>query len=303
MKLTSLHFLLTYQCTFECDHCFVWGSPWQTGSMTLGQVRNALHQAQDLGSMTSVYFEGGEPFLYYPILLKAVQEAVQMGFQTGIVSNAYWAVTVEDAQEWLRPFAGLIQDLSVSSDLYHYSEPLNRQSRNAIQAAKNLGIPTGTISIAQPETSGATTVVGQLPMEESGVMYRGRAAEKLALRVPGKSWEQFTECPYEDLREPGRVHLDPFGNLHICQGISIGNLFLTPLEEICASFDPDAHPILGPLLEGGPSELVRRYSVQHGETYADACHLCYTARLHLCTRFPDSLLPNQMYGVVEATGA
>ena len=26
MELTSLHILLTYQCTCECEHCFVWGS-------------------------------------------------------------------------------------------------------------------------------------------------------------------------------------------------------------------------------------------------------------------------------------
>ena len=303
MNLTGFHILLTYQCTFECDHCFVWGSPWQTGVMTLGQVRNALQQAQDLGSVNSVYFEGGEPFLYYPILLRAVQEATQMGFQVGIVSNAYWAVTVEDAQEWLRPFAGLIQELSVSSDLYHYTEPLSCQSRNALQAAHNLDIPIGTISIAQPETTHATLAVGQLPPDESGVMYRGRAVEKLAPRAPWKSWVQFTECPYENLREPGRVHLDPFGNLHICQGISIGNLFLTPLKEICASFKPDAHPITGPLLDGGPAELVSRYALPHGETYADACHLCYTARLELRTRFPHSLLPGQMYGVVDSVAA
>ena len=31
MKLTGLHLLLTYQCVLECDHCFVWGSPWQKG--------------------------------------------------------------------------------------------------------------------------------------------------------------------------------------------------------------------------------------------------------------------------------
>ncbi len=35
MRLTSLHLILTYQCTFECDHCFVWGSPWQEGTMQL----------------------------------------------------------------------------------------------------------------------------------------------------------------------------------------------------------------------------------------------------------------------------
>jgi hypothetical protein len=130
-------------------------------------------------------------------------------------------------------------------------------------------------------------------------MYRGRAVEKLAPRVPWNSWAHFTECPYEDLREPGRVHLDPFGNLHICQGISIGNLFAKPLGEICAQFEPDTHPITGPLLNGGPAGLVSHYGLPHAETYADACHLCYTARLDLRSRFSDCLLPGQMYGVVE----
>ncbi len=34
MKLTGLHLLLTYKCIYECDHCFVWGSPRQTHSLT-----------------------------------------------------------------------------------------------------------------------------------------------------------------------------------------------------------------------------------------------------------------------------
>ena len=45
MKLTGIHFLLTYACTYECDHCFVHSSPFATGTMTLGQVRDVLDQA------------------------------------------------------------------------------------------------------------------------------------------------------------------------------------------------------------------------------------------------------------------
>ncbi len=89
MHLSGLHLLLTYQCSFECDHCFVWGSPWQSGTMTLGDVRCILEQARDLGTVEWIYFEGGEPFLYYASLLKAVQEAANMGFQVGVVSNSY----------------------------------------------------------------------------------------------------------------------------------------------------------------------------------------------------------------------
>jgi hypothetical protein len=128
-------------------------------------------------------------------------------------------------------------------------------------------------------------------------MYQGRAARTLAAKAPQQPWTQFTECLHEDLREPGRVHLDSFGNMHICHGISLGNVFRTPLHEICETYDPESHPITGPLLAGGPAELVRRYELQHEENYADACHLCYEARCMLRERFADILIPDQMYGV------
>jgi hypothetical protein len=299
MKLSGLHLLLTYQCTFECDHCFVWGSPFQAGVMTLKDIREILRQAQETGTITSIYFEGGEPFLYYPIMVQAIRLAAQQGFQVGIVSNSFWATSLEDALEWLRPLAGLVSDLSVSSDLYHYSQEQSQQAENARLAAAALGISLGTLSVAQPEAVNAVEAVGQLPQGSSAVMYRGRAAAKLTSRSKGFAWEELTACPHEDLRDPGRVHLDPFGNLHICQGISIGNLFHTPLKTICETYDPEAHPVIGPLLRGGPAELAKIHDLVPAEValYADACHLCYETRRSLRQKFPDVLGPDGMYGV------
>lgn len=131
MKLTGLHLLLTYQCNLECDHCFVWGSPWQSGTMTLQNVREILRQAKELGTVEWIYFEGGEPFLYYAVLVREVQEAAEMGFRVSIVTNSYWAISLEDALEWLNPFVGLVQDVAISSDLYHWSEKLSQQAKNA----------------------------------------------------------------------------------------------------------------------------------------------------------------------------
>jgi hypothetical protein len=297
MRLTGLHLLLTYQCTFECDHCFVWGSPRQSGVMTLANIRHILRQADELGTIHSIYFEGGEPFLYYAVLLAGVRLAKQSGHHVGIVSNSYWATSVEDAITGLQPFVGLIDDLSISSDEYHYDEALSRQARRAQLAADRLGIPLGVISIAPPAIE-AAGVVGQLPESESGVMYRGRAAEKLAAKAVQQPWTTFTTCPYEDFRNPGRLHVDPFGNLFVCQGLVIGNLFQTPLKDICAAYAPETHPIVGPLARGGPIELVKRYDLPHAESYADACHLCYEARLALRNRFADILAPDQVYGVI-----
>ena len=295
MKLSGLHILLTYQCTCECAHCFVWGSPKQRGVLTVEQIEQILYQAKEAG-VEWIYFEGGEPFLYYAVLVSGVKKAADMGFHVGIVSNAYWATTVADAAEWLQPFIGLIEDLTVSSDLYHCEKCLGENPQNAMVAAKWMSIPTGLISVGQPNED-ATESHSQIE-DQSSVMYRGRAAVVLAPKAPLHPWKKFNECSHEDLREPGRIHLDPLGNLHICQGLVIGNLFEKPLKQICEEYDADSHPICGLLLEGGPAALVSEYNLPHESNYADACHLCYEARISLRARFPEFLKPDQIYGVI-----
>jgi hypothetical protein len=51
------------------------------------------------------------------------------------------------------------------------------------------------------------------------------------------------------------------------------------------------------LLHGGPAELVRLYDPPHADAYADACQLCYESRRQLCSRFPELLAPDPMYGL------
>lgn len=297
MDINGLHLLLTYQCNFECDHCFVWGGPNQSGTMTLELIGEILRQAREVGTVEWIYFEGGEPFLYYAALRRGVEMAADAGFKVGIVSNAYWATGMDDALASLAPFAGRVQDLSISADAYHWNDADDRQARTARRAAERLGIPMDVISIAAPEATHVAASHGQIAPGESAVVFRGRAAQRLAGRADRHPWEQFTECPFEDLREPGRVHLDPLGHIHICQGITLGNLLERPLAESFAAYDPAQHPVTGPLLDGGPAELVRRYDLSCRGRYCDACHLCDTARRALRPRFPDVLAPDQMYGV------
>jgi hypothetical protein len=296
LKLNGLHLLLTYQCTFECEHCFVWGSPFQTGTMTIETIRNILKQGKEVGSVEWIYFEGGEPFLYYQTMLAGISNANELGFKVGIVTNSYWATSEEDALLWLSPLVSKVQDLTISSDLFHFSEQISQQSKNVTRAAEQLNIPLGIICIEQPEIPGLSSV-DQIPPEAASIMYRGRAAEKLTPKATLYLSTVFSNCPHENLTDPGRVHVDPFGNLHICQGISLGNIFTSSIKEICEAFDPYTHPIIGALLEGGPYKLMQQYHNPDIERYADACHLCYEVRKYLRAQFPDILGPDQMYGV------
>jgi len=261
--------------------------------MTLETIGHILGQAGELGSITWIYFEGGEPFLDYPLLLASVQMAGERGFKVGIVTNAYWATSNAEAMKLLQPFSGLVEDLSISDDAYHGCKEGPRETTIAREAAKQLGIPVDFISIAGPDSKDTCR---QLADDESTVCYRGRAAVELAPLVQPKAWDQFTRCPWEDLRNPDRVHVDSLGNLHICQGLSIGNLIERPLVEVMRDYDPDSHPVIGALLAGGPAELVKKYELAHEDGYADACHLCYLSRDKLRGQFPDVLVLDQMYG-------
>ena len=295
MRLNGLHLLLTYQCTYECDHCFVWGSPFQSGVMTLDQITSIMDQGLELGTVEWIYFEGGEPFLYYPVLINAIQEANRRGFKVGLVTNSYWATNPEDAQIWLSPLKAKVHDLSISSDVYHTSNDMQHLAINAQQAATNLDIPCDVIRIAAPAAGNGENDEG------STLMYRGRATQKLAAQAAQQDWRRFNSCPYEDLIDPGRVHIDALGNIHICQGILVGNLFEAKLADIIGDYQPESHPVVGALISGGPVELVRRYDLPHSEAYADACHLCYQARQSLRPQFPNFLGPDQVYGIYSTS--
>ena len=292
-SLSGLHLLLTYECNFECDHCFVWGGPSKDGTMTREIIQQILGQAEGLGTIEWIYFEGGEPFLFYDLLRFGVEAAHRRGFKVGIVSNAGWAKSNAEAMQLLQPFAGIVEDLSISDDPYHGADDEPLHTKIARRAAEKLGIPVDFISVAGEEL--ADTVP-----QPSSVLYRGRAADKLAAKARPKPWQQFNECPWEALRFPKRVHVDAFGFLHVCQGISIGNLRRAPLARIMRDYDPDTHPVVGPLLAGGPVELVKRYDLPVETAYADACHLCYSSRCKLRDRFANVLTPDQMYGMTDS---
>ena len=199
--------------------------------------------------------------------------------------------------EWLRPLAGLAENLIVSTDLFHYDEVVSARARHALAAAERLDIPVGTIICEVPK--GAAGYPAQLsgePVQSGSIMFKGRAAVKLTEGVARQPWRALTECPHETLDDPSRVHVDHLGYLHLCQGLTMGNLFESSLADICATYDPQAHPIVGPLLAGGPAALVERYGLAHQAAYVDACHLCYSAREALRERFPEHLGPAQMYG-------
>ena len=298
--LTGLHFLLTYMCNSECDHCFIYSGPSAKGTFTLSQIQKVLDEATKIGTIEWIYFEGGEPFLFYPLMLEGIKIARSMGFKVGVVTNGYYATSEEDAELWLKSLCELgISNLSISNDPFHYEDEKENPAKRALNAAKKLNMPAAEICIETPTVkTGVDKEQGKgEPVIGGSTMFRGRAVEKLVEGLPQRWWEEFTECPYEDLESPKRVHLDSYGNVHLCQGLSMGNMWETPLSRMVRNYDADSHPICRPLVRGGPALLAKEYEVKHEDRYVDACHFCYFVRLALLDRFPQYLTPRQVYGL------
>lgn len=296
--ISGIHFLLSYKCNSACDHCFLYSSPSSKGTMTTDQIKTVLEEAEKLGSVEMIYWEGGEPFLFYSLLLEGINLANEMGFKSGIVSNGYWAASVKRAKEKLKPIVRLgVSSLSISCDEFHYDNIDYNSAKTARTAAEELKIPSHYISMSKPKPDPEQDPSKGKPIIGGGIKLRGRAAVKYGESLPKRKISELNECPYEDLLNPNRVHVDAYGNVQICQGISIGNYLKTPLTKLITEYDGMNHPICGPLKRKGPIGLVEEHYLQMKDEYADECHLCYSARLQLIEKYPEELAPGQVYGI------
>ncbi|MEW5995821.1 MAG: radical SAM protein, partial [Candidatus Zixiibacteriota bacterium] len=215
--LTGIHFLLTYTCTFECDHCFLYCGPEAEGTFTRQQLRQVFDEIKRIDGIRSVCFEGGEPFLFYPLMVDAIRMARDLSLSTGVVTNCYWATSVEDAELWLKPLAELkIDSVSLSDDEFHHQSEGESPARKALTAAGRLGISASTICIETPTvTSEVTTEDGKgTSVIGGGALFKGRAVEKLIEGLPLRQWTELGSCEQEELEKPRRVHIDSYGHVH-----------------------------------------------------------------------------------------
>jgi len=294
--LKEIHFLLSYTCLYECDHCFLYCGPEAEGTFTIEQLRRVFTEIAKVESINKIYFEGGEAFIFYPLLLEGVRLARSQGLEVGIVTNSFWATSTADAELWLKPLADLgIADIFMSDDSFHFSEEEN-PAKFALQAAKNLGMSSGAICIEEPTIDPNPTDIGK-SVVGGGVIFRGRAIEKLAEGLPTKTARELVTCPYEDLVNPSRVHLDSYGHLHICQGLSMGNIWEIPLSELVKNYSVNNHTICKSLVAGGPYQLAIDNEIDTDGHYIEECHYCYEIRKQLIDKYPDYLVPKHVYGI------
>lgn len=133
----TLSIMPTYTCTAECADCGTVSSPRDRTNLPLETLLAAIDQAREQG-FYNVVFTGGEPTLRWRDLLAAIAHAKARGFPTRIVTNAYWATSLERAFEFIDALleAGLDEINYSTGDEHTRFVPLERVVLATVAAAR-----------------------------------------------------------------------------------------------------------------------------------------------------------------------
>ena len=266
--------------------------------MRLGDALRYVEEAAELPRMEWISVTGGEPFLLYDEMLRIIRHASELGLKTECVTNCYWAVNQERAEERLNELveAGL-DVINISVDDFHQRFIPFERVENCYEAAKRLGLKVVIQSVYSRGSrlrleeiirrlgDGSIRVLGPRPRGkplyaiaiESGFIPIGRGA-----MIPREEWP-LGSGPVEGpcqvvLRD---ISISPDGRLLPCcsalgllPNASIGSLTEKKLGELLE--EAMKMEVFRWLREIGPLGIAKRTGFNlDSEGYVNRCHLCY----------------------------
>lgn len=117
----QISIIFTYKCNFFCDHCSMMASPSENMVFDFSLFKKIIDEAREIPSIYTIVFTGGEPTLYFKKLLRFVNYSYESGFNTRLITNAWWAYSYSSALSTVRELrkSGL-REINISFDDFHY---------------------------------------------------------------------------------------------------------------------------------------------------------------------------------------
>lgn len=324
----SAGLFLSYKCSGRCKHCmYACGPTWKADWISEADVSHYLSQLSDrikasplgpdhIDLNWGLHFTGGEPFLNFDLLLKAIRIANDLGIpSTFAETSCSWCRNDDGTEDRLRLLrqAGL-NGIMVSVNPFVLEHvPFERTERafrigkkvfgdNAIiyqqffyWQFRQLGINGSLCFEDYVEKAGLESLryaelipMGRLPYTLGHVFKRKKAPSF------------FGQSCADRLTSPYHIHIDNYGHYigGFCAGISLGDAH--DVDSILEGIDLADRPVLRALAEG--MEQLYKLGEEFGyedspEGYVSACHLCMDIRKHLVrqTREFKELKPQQIY--------
>ena len=322
--------MLTYKCSAACKHCMYacsprWDADWiSEADLARGLAQLAPHIApspwgpETMSLNHGLHFTGGEPFLNYPLLLRAFEMANELGIPSLFVeTNGYWCRDDDIARERLNALqaAGCRGILISVNPFYAEYVPFERTERCIRVSGEVFG---RNVMVYQAEYYARfkqlgvrermsldkyQALLGDEPLADGVELFlMGRAARQLRDFYPAYPARRFYGQPCRPQFLRGwHNHFDNYGNLvaGYCGGISLGSWFeLDALIE--EGIDTEEHPVLGYLVAediAGLLHFARGFGYEPPASgYLSKCDLCLDVRTYLVARNGfEELAPRAFY--------
>ncbi len=307
--------ILSYKCSAACRHCMYacspqWEGDWikeerlEEGLAQLAPtIRSSPAGPERVSLNYGLHFTGGEPFLNYDLLLRAVEIADTLDIpSTFVETNGFWCRNDAEAEDRLRLLqeAGLKGILISVNPFYTEYVPFERTERCVRVSQRVFGGNVMVYQQAYYRQFKRLGIEGRIPLEKYAEMTRdaraaqhvelflmGRAAHKLQTSHPHRPAEAYFEQPCRPsfLRD-WHNHFDNYGHFlsGYCGGISLGNWH--DLKRLTTEgIDLEEHPILAQLIAEDMEGLLDFAHAFDYDTrddgYISKCDLCLDIRKHL----------------------
>lgn len=327
--------MLSYKCPAKCRHCMYFCSPkWTADWITVDQLERSLPQLakviepspygrQYMSLNHGLHFSGGEPFLNFELLLKAVEIAETLGIpSTFVETNCFWCKNDDLTQERLQALKkkGLKGIMISVNPFYAEYVPFEKTERCIRISQEVFGSNVMVYQLEYYRMFKRLGITGRLAIDEYLKLTRGEAlSDKVELFLMGRATNQLKDLypshrPERFLNAPCRPsiirswhnHFDNYGNFMpgYCGGISLGSWF--ELDRILTEgIDLENQPVLDYLVHEDMRGLLH-FALDIGyreisEGYVSKCHLCLDIRKYLTSRGDfEELKPRKFYEQLEA---
>jgi hypothetical protein len=311
--------LLSYKCNAACRHCMYacssrWKADWipeddleKILSQLAGKILPSPYGPENIGLSHGLHFTGGEPFLNFELLCKAVEMAAALRIPSLFVeTNCVWCTNDESTREKLLTLqAKGLKGIMISVNPFYLEYvPFERTERAIRLSSKIFAYNAIVYQYEYYRHFKALGIQESVPFEDylqledsadfarnTEFFIMGRApyslTEELADLYPRypASMLARTRCSPPFLRN-WHNHFDNYGNFipGFCGGITLGDC--RKLDELLAfGIDAEAFPVLGYLMREDMEGLLqfavdRGYTIDDGGYYSK-CHLCVDLRRYL----------------------
>lgn len=302
MDLNRLEFSVTDLCSSNCKHCSVKNNKGQKAHIDKFSAVDVVKKVSEKYKLESIMTFGGEPLLFPESVFAIHKTAFDAGIPSRqIITNGYWTNDLLKIEEIAFNLSESgVNKILISVDAFHQEyipiEAVKKAAR-ALQKHDSIELKWSPCWVVSEKDNNPYNEMTNLILKEleefkieigrgNIISPEGAALENLKEYLPAKQnllKARCTDMPYTDpLDAIKSISIEPNGDVAVCRGFTIGNVFTEDIAAILDNYNPYENPYMKIILENGMAgllEVARNKGIEvETQDFYSVCDLCKFTR-------------------------